>query len=399
MLFDSSHPYNDLLKPYKYKVFYGGRSAAKSWTIAEALVRIAQCAKVRVLCTRELQTSIADSSHKLLCDTISRLGMDADFTITQSNIYSKTGSEFLFKGIKHNYVEIKSLEGIDITWAEECQNTSEEAWRIVLPTSIRKPGSEVWISFNTGAETDSTYKRWVKNTPDNAVVHLVNYDQNKYCTEESLGIMEHDKKTLDSAVYDNIWLGVPLKLSEAIIFRNKYTVQEFEAPDRMDFLHGLDFGFSSDPFAMVRCYINNQILYIDYECGGYGIELDEYGPHIRSIPTGQTWKIYADSANPGNISLLKRQGFNVDPVKKYSGSIEDGINHIKAYDQIIVHPRCTQLIKELGLYSYKRDRVSGDIQPVPLDKDNHYIDALRYSLNKYILKKGTTNATWEVLGG
>lgn len=388
-LFNPKHPFNDLLKPHPYKVYYGGRGSGKSWSLAEALIRMADAACIRVLCTRELQTSIKHSVHKLLCDTISRLGMDSKFEITQNSIKSHTGSEFIFMGIKFNFQEVKSLESVDITWLEEAQFMSEESWVVILPTIFRKPGSECWISFNTGAETDSTYRRWVANPPEEAVVHRVNWDMNPFFTPELARGMERDRQLLDPEVFENVWNGVPLKLSEAVIFRNKYKVEEFETIDNPNYLFGMDFGFSSDPFAMIRCYVHENILYIDGEAGGYGVEIDEYSPHIRSLTNDKYWVISADSANPGNISLLKRQGFNVTPTKKYAGSVEDGISHIKAYSQIIIHPRCKQTIKEFGAYSYKVDRVSGDVQPVPVDKDNHYIDALRYALNKYILKSGT----------
>ena len=395
-LFDPAHPFSDLLKPNRYKVYYGGRGSGKSWTLAEALIRMADVAKIRVLCTRELQTSIKHSVHKLLADTIARLGLDSRFEITQNSIRSHTGSEFIFMGIKFNFQEIKSLESVDITWLEEAQYMSEDSWIVIMPTILRKPGSECWVSFNTGSETDSTYRRWVLKPPISAIVHKVNWNKNPYFTEELISGMERDRLLLDPETFDNVWEGIPLKLTEAVIFRNKFSIREFESPLTADFLHGLDFGFSNDPFAMVRCYVQDQILYIDYECGGYGVELDEYGPHIKTIPTGHNWKIYCDAAQPGNISLLKRQGFNADAVKKYGGSVEDGISHIKSYKDIIIHPRCINTISEFKKYSWKVDRVSGDIQPVPVDKDNHYIDSLRYALNKYILRG---KVDWAVLAG
>ena len=292
------------------------------------------------------------------------------------------------------------MEGIDLVWVEECQSMSEEAWQVIMPTIIRKPGSKGIISFNTGAETDPTYRRWVVNPPKLSVVHQINYDQNEFFTEELESIRVYDEQNLDKDLYDNIWNGLPLKLSDDVIFRNRVTIKEFEAPINADYLHGIDFGFSSDPFAFTRCFVDHETneLYIDYAIGGYGIEIDEYGPHLDQVSTSRRWKIYADCSLPGNISLLKRQGYNVEGCKKWAGSVEDGISHLKSYKQIIVHPRCKELIKEFSNYKWKRDRVTGEIQPIPIDKDNHYIDSLRYGLNKYIINAKTSLQQWSKLG-
>jgi phage terminase large subunit len=136
-----------LTEKSRYKVLYGGRGSAKSWSIARALLILALKNKIRVLCTRELQTSIRDSVHKLLKDQILDLGLDQYYYITKELIRSNNGSEFLFKGMKNNVQEIKSLEGIDICWVEEAARMSLESWEILTPT-IRKQNSEIWASFN-----------------------------------------------------------------------------------------------------------------------------------------------------------------------------------------------------------------------------------------------------------
>ena len=203
-ILDLDSPFHDLLKPYRFKTLYGGRASMKSWSVAEALVRIAQCANVRILCVRMTQNSIADSVHKLLCDTIERLGFSSDFEITKVGITSKTGSTFFFKGIQHDAVNLKSLEGIDICWAEESATISEEGWRILLPT-IRKEGSEIWQTFNTGNETDYTYQQFVLNPPPNSIVHLVNYDSNPFLPDTIKAEIEYCKEQ-DYELYKHIWL-------------------------------------------------------------------------------------------------------------------------------------------------------------------------------------------------
>jgi len=97
----------DLLKPARYKIYYGGRGGAKSWSIARALIYIAFKQKVRILCTREYQNSIADSVHRLISDQINDLKLDKWFNITQNSITSSTGSQFIFKGLQRSIQEIK----------------------------------------------------------------------------------------------------------------------------------------------------------------------------------------------------------------------------------------------------------------------------------------------------
>ena len=185
----------------RYKVAYGGRGSGKSYGYADACLLKALQKKIRVLCARQLQTSIKDSVHKLLCDRISAHGLDEWFEITQQAIRCKNGSEFIFKGIQNNVQEIKSMEGIDICWVEEAQSVSEESWEILIPT-IRKEGSEIWVSFNPDREEDSTYQRFVVNPPRDCKSVLINYMDNpwfpevlrremEYCKEVDYGKYEH----------------------------------------------------------------------------------------------------------------------------------------------------------------------------------------------------------------
>ena len=138
--------FKGLLQPARYKIYYGGRGGAKSWACARVLVLMAAKAQLRILCAREFQTSIADSVHKLLSDQVEALGLDDEYEIGRNYIRSRVGSEFLFKGIRHNIKEIKSTEGIDICWVEEAEAVSAESWDILIPT-IRKEQSEIWITF------------------------------------------------------------------------------------------------------------------------------------------------------------------------------------------------------------------------------------------------------------
>lgn len=374
-----------LNKKKRYKVAYGGRGSGKSWTVARCLILLSSMSKIRILCTRQLQTSIKDSVHKLLSDSIQSMGLDAFFDITRDTIRcTQTGSEFIFKGIQNNINEIKSIEGIDYCWVEEAQSVSEESWSILIPT-IRKEGSEIWITFNPDREEDATYQRFVKNYPPNSIVQLVNFYDNPWFPDVLRQEMEYDKE-VDFGKYEHIWLGKTVINTEAQIYHNKFELKEFETPEKAIFFYGADWGFANNPTAVIRCFIQEQCLYIDYESGGIGVEFEELPALFDKIPDIRKWEIRADSARPETISYMSRQKFIIKACPKWKGSVEDGIEYIRSFRKIYVHPRCKHTYEEFKFYSYKQDKNTGDILPIVLDKDNHYMDALRYALNPYIQK-------------
>jgi phage terminase large subunit len=180
-----------LFAPHRYKVLYGGRGSAKSWSVARAIVlRMAQT-PTRVLCVREQMNSIRDSVHRLLSDQIESLGLSGIFEIQQATIKVVSGpgagSEASFEGIRHNISKIKSYEGIDICWAEEADQVSDSSWATLIPT-IRSPGSEIWITFNPNLESDATYQRFIKHPPpDTWSVVEVNWRDNPWFPTGSQG--------------------------------------------------------------------------------------------------------------------------------------------------------------------------------------------------------------------
>lgn len=144
-------PYFDLFKPARYKIYYGGRGGAKSWGFARVLVALAYTRPLHILCCREFQNSIAQSSHKLISEQIALMGLSAAFRVTEKNIRTihtaHSGSVFTFKGLAHHAPSIKSMEGVDIVWVEEAQTISRPSLDLLIPT-IRKEGSELWFSYN-----------------------------------------------------------------------------------------------------------------------------------------------------------------------------------------------------------------------------------------------------------
>lgn len=405
-MLNKDHPLSDLYyKKASYKVYWGGRGSAKSWGFAEALIRKASSAPLRILCCREHQNSIKDSSHKLLKDTIERLGLQGWFTVTKESITSKAGAEFLFKGLYNNEEGIKSTEGIDICWVEEAQTVTAGSWRTLLPT-IRDDDSEIWVSYNLISEDDATHKMFVINGRSNSIVHKINYDSNPYFSGKLRRDMEDDK-ALDYHLYEHIWLGMPLKASNAMVLNGKYVVEAFDdqlwhQADRRRI--GMDFGFSQDPQAVISFFELDNCLYIEREAYGIGMELDDTKAIVEAdVPEAADWPIKADCARPETISYLRRNaGWAISGADKWEGCVKDGVTHLRRYRKIIIHPRCVNTAREARLWSYKVDKKQVDergqpmVLPVLVDKHNHTWDAIRYGLDGEIQRSGTL-AQWERL--
>jgi len=377
------YKFQPLYEQHRYKNYWGGRGGAKSWAFADALLIHGVNTMERILCTRELQSSIADSVHKLLSDRIVTLKLMNDYDVQKNIIRGVNGTEFLFKGLKHNIDEIKSTEGITKCWVEEAQNVSENSWKVLIPT-IRKEDSEIWLSWNTGETKDATYQRFVINPPPDCVGCKVSWQDNPFFPD-TLNKERLYMKNVDPDGYLHVWEGEPLSISNACIFKNKFEVDTFETPEDVRFYHGADWGFSNDPSTLVRSYIQDKKLYVDYEAYGVGVELDELPKLFSTVPTYDKWSIKADSSRPETISYLKKKhSLLVSSAKKWKGSVEDGIAYLKKFEKIIIHPRCTHTIEEMKLYSYKTDTNTNEVLPIIIDKNNHCIDALRYGLDGYI---------------
>jgi phage terminase large subunit len=232
-------PFEALLRPARYKVYYGGRGSAKSWSFVTVLLAIAANRPLRILCAREIQLSITDSVKRLLDDHIRAMGLGGFYTSTNTEIVGKNGSVFLFAGLKHNVTKIKSVEGVDIAWLEEGDRISRESLDILIPT-IRKPGSEIWITFNPNEPTDPVYQDFVLADPPrtNAIVKMVNCEDNPFFPDVLKEEMEWDRAH-DNAKYLHVWEGHLRQRPDSLVMRN-WRVEEFETPSDVMFLFGAD---------------------------------------------------------------------------------------------------------------------------------------------------------------
>ena len=358
--------------------YWGGRGSAKSHSVAQALVLKAAQTPLRILCAREIQRSIKDSVKRLLDDKIEESGLGWFYDSTDSEIRGLNGSLFVFAGLRSNIASIKSLEGLDLCWCEEASTVSQDSLNTLIPT-VRKPGSQLIFTWNARYATDpiEAMLRGPVQRPD-AVVKRINWDDNPWFPDVLRTEMEWDRAR-DPGKYSHIWLGEYLKNSEAQVFKN-WSIEPFETPADARFYFGADWGFSVDPTVLVRCWVKDRTLYIDKEAYRVGCEIDRTPALFDTIEGSRKWPIRADSARPETISYMQRNGFpNITAANKGAGSVEDGVEFLKSYD-IKVHPDCKHTIDELSMYSYKTDKLTGEVLPVLEDKCNHCLDAIRYGI-------------------
>lgn len=378
--------------------YHGGRGSGKSQSVASHLVLRGREQPLRIFCGRELQKSISDSVKQLLDDKIEASGLRDFYTSTQYSIKGRNGTRFAFGGLRSNPDAIKSFEGIDIAWIEEAATISQASLELLIPT-VRKPGSQLIYTWNRRFTADPVDAMFLGEggPPPRSIVRKVNWDDNKWFPDVLREKMIWDKSR-DFDKYLHVWEGEPVMRSDAKVFTN-WRVEDLDdqvPPESVPRL-GLDFGFG-DPTVLIECFIWGRTLYFRSEAYKVRCEIDEMpslmaGSDYREPPRWKNthnhpgvpsaadmhWPIVADSSRPDTIKYLRDRGFNITASKKGAGSVEDGVEFMKSYD-IVVHPRCQQVIDELNLYSYRIDPLTDEVLPVLADKNNHTIDACRYSV-------------------
>ncbi len=232
------------------KVLFGGRGAGKTENIAGALIILAINKQLRIACFRELQTSIEESVKQTIEAKISDMGVDSEFEILDKEIIAlRTGSKFIFSGLRYNINKIKSMARIDIAWIEEAVNVSKTSWDKLEPTIRGRhkddpngmggpfgKGPEIWVSFNPELDDDETYKRFVlqreKYAPEfalnkdsgqiekYAIVKKVNWSDNKWFPNDLRRKMEI-LKAADPDAWLNVWEGHTKQTLDGAIFVNE----------------------------------------------------------------------------------------------------------------------------------------------------------------------------------
>lgn len=369
------------LAPARFKGSWGGRGSGKSYFWAGEAIDALLHGR-NVLCIREVQNSIADSVKRLIEARLAEFDLDDYFVTTEKEIRCpKAGSVAIFRGMQnHTAASIKSLEGFDVAWWEEAQTASQSSLDLLIPT-IRTPGSELWFSWNPNEESDPIDQLLRANAPEAAIVRQVNWNDNPWFPQELRGDMERDRAR-DPDKYLHIWEGHYRTRSDAQVFRN-WRIGEMSPPARAVWHYGADFGFANDPSACLRaCLIGDRLLYVDYETYEVGVPTEALPAFFARIPDARKWDMTADNARPETIDYCRRNGLpKMRAARKGKGSIEDGVSFLQGLD-IVVHPRCANLVRELSSYAYKIDKRTGDVMPIIEDANNHLLDAMRYACER-----------------
>lgn len=380
-----------LFQPKRYKVLYGGRGGAKSWGIARALLIKGAEQRLRILCAREIQKTIADSVHRLLSDQIAALSLREFYTITEAKIVGKNGTEFAFAGIRNQSIaNLKSYEGFDICWVEEGQVVTKKSWDVLIPT-IRKPGSEIWISFNPELDTDDTYKRFVTDERTDAIVIHLTYRDNPWFPQVLEDERRHLQKT-DPDAYDNVWEGHCRPAVEGAIYAKEMAWLEKEKRirsvphDPLLKVHTVwDLGWNDQTSIILVQRLTSELRIIGYLEESYR-SLDEWVAVLRGYQYnwGADWL-----PHDGDQARLEASGVTTKAILQKLGrspqivpnlSVEHGIKAAR-----VVIKRCyfdrdrtSRLLECLKRYRRNIPAKTDEPQRPVHDEYSHGADAFRY---------------------
>lgn len=369
----------DLFKPSRYKVFYGGRGGAKSWAFAIALLSIGMSRPIRVLCARELQVSIADSVHKLLSDIISaNPGMAAFYQVQNKTIAGPNGTEFNFKGLKHNATEIKSYEGVDYAWIEEAQAVSDKSWEVLIPT-IRKDNSEIWICFNPKNATDPTWRRFVMGADDDCIVRKVGWRDNPFFP----AVLDKERLKLLSAdpdAYKHVYDGE---------FDTRYSgavYAKFVKPDRISSLvkHDPDYPVYT---AWDKGY-GDATAIVFYQIGNGEVFIIDYFEDNQ-----QDTKYYCQVLSGKEIIVDQRDMDSGDVVSWHHGEVIEEHKHRQAYNyhpvgHFVPHDAAVKLMEAGGRSMMAQAKRFGvNMFMIPATAHLNSEEALRATLGKTWINK------------
>ena len=382
---------------WRHIVYHGGRSSGKSTTVATVLAIFASQRPLRILCCREVQNSIADSVHKLLADMIKKYSLP-DWEIGREYIRNRIGSEFIFKGVRNNAQNIKSLEGIDICWVEEAQSVSMESIDILIPT-IRKAGSYFIWTFNRLTENDPVWERIAGHPDERTYVRQVNSDEIEPLLSEEV-LHEREKMRKDNPeLFAHVWLGQPLTVTTGSIYGKQLAqAREDGRIGKVPYDGGapvyaaLDLGVGDSTAICFFQTVGQEIHFIDYyESAGEDLahyinvlanKPWEYRqiflPHdakARELQTGKTREEFFRDHGYANVTVLRPS--------RYTYGIDD-INMTSRpkfsrcwFDQ----DKCARLLECLAAYHYEYDEKNRLLKDRPLhDWSSHAADAFMYSL-------------------
>lgn len=381
-----------------YFWFKGGRGSTKSsFSAVETILEIMRDPEANALVLRKYSNTLRDSVMSSLKWAIHMLGVEDFFDSTVSPmeiVYKPTGQKIILKGLD-DPLKLKSLSLVrgyfKIVWFEElAEFHGAEEVRSVLQSALR--GGKQHIIFMTYNPPDDP-GNWVNKEAEaempRRIVHHSTYLDvpSEWLGEQFI----QDANTLKERDYDKYrheYLGEVVGRSDIAVFGGKWVVQDFEPQDDWDGpYYGGDWGFAEDPTALVKMWIHDETLYIEYEAYASRVDIEDTPELFDKVPGAKQHTIRADCSRPETISHMNNKGYNVLACKKWTGCVEDGVTVIRGFKKIVIHSRCKNMQEEARLYSYKIDRLTKEVLPVIVDKYNHLWDAVRYGLENYIMQR------------
>lgn len=346
---------------------------------------------LRILCAREVQKSIKDSVKQLLDDQISNLGLNDVYDSLRDEIRGRVGTQFLFAGLSDLTAEsIKSYEGIDIAWVEEARAVTKRSWSILIPT-IRKEGSEIWVSFNPELDTDDTYTRFVVNSPPGAVVVKTSWRDAKemgWWTEKLEAERLH-LQAADPIEYDNIWEGNPRQAVEGAIYAREIAAMHTEKRygrvpyDPVLKVHTIwDLGFADSMAIVFAQRLASEIRIIDYLEDSHK-RLDEYVTMLKAKPYnyGTDWIPHDGAARDiktgkSTEEHLRDMGRNVRVIP--IGDVEEGIKAARQmFPRVYFDEKAIALVDHLKRYRRHIPKTTNEPATPVHDAHSHGADAYR----------------------
>ena len=381
----------------RYRVIKGSRASKKSKTTAlNFIVRLMQYPAANLLVVRKTERTLKDSCYKELLWAIHRLGVDAWWKATLSPLemtYLPTGQKIYFRGLddpmKITSITV-SIGCLCWLWIEEAYEISKEADFDMLDESIRgqvPPGlfKQDTLTFNPWNE-----RHWLKrrffDTPDPDVfAHTTNYMCNEWLDDADKRLFERMKRE-NPRRYQVAGLG-NWGIVDGLVFErwheDAFDIDAIRAQKGIVSAFGLDYGYTNDPAAFVALLLDleNKKLWIFDEIYERGLSNEAIADRVKKAGYAKE-RITADSAEPKSNDRLTALGLRIRPSRKGPDSIRNGIDWLSDFE-MIVHPRCVNVLTELGNYTWATDRFGNKLNR-PIDDQNHAMDALRYAVESYI---------------
>ena len=364
---------------------YGGRGGAKSWSVATYLAVKACEDRLRIVCARQFQNSIRDSSKELIERRIRDLRLSDRFRIGEQFIVClDTGAEFLFVGLERNPNSIRSLEGADVVWIEEARTISQKSMDILLPT-VRAPNSQLIWTWNPQDPTDPVDAYFRSGAPpENSFVIKVNHGDNPFFNQTAMPAEMLKLQRDNPARYRHIWLG-----EYDVSFEFEGLQPRHHRPAEQSRRHCADVWprfwllERSDRDRQMLSHTRRQPDL--HRCRSHGLPTEQLPALLNSIVHDPGDLVRADGSRPETIDFLQRRGFGVRAARKGAGSVREGIARLQSFE-LLVDPGCENVRSELRQYSWPTDRLTGQVVPGvnPIGVADHCIDAIRYSVEDLI---------------